>query len=232
MTYSPFRAIEPGHAQDGQAGLARMAGTRNVTRSTTQPERAGEEALVEVWVAFVDAYRIHHLTRHPAPAGSALVELAACFARGTLIATPDGPVAVQDLAPGDPVTLASGETDVLRWVATCTPGEGAFYRIHAEALGIDLPRQDTVVGPRCRISPPRGSADPLAAVPVSRLVDGNSVVTLRPGPDLEFFALGSEGRLDLMANGMVCPTLPLGLEQLAMITEDARRMLGNEPIAV
>lgn len=129
MTYSPFRAIEPGHAQDGQAGLARMAGTRNVTRSTTQPERAGEEALVEVWVAFVDAYRIHHLTRHPAPAGSALVELAACFARGTLIATPDGPVAVQDLAPGDPVTLASGETDVLRWVATCTPGEGAFYQI-------------------------------------------------------------------------------------------------------
>lgn len=50
-----------------------------------------------------------------------------CFAQGTLIATPTGPVAVEDLALGQSVTTAEHGAEPLRWIGHKTfPAKGAF----------------------------------------------------------------------------------------------------------
>lgn len=75
-----------------------------------------------------------------------------CFAFGTHIATPSGEAAVQNLAVGDEILTAEGETRVVRWVGRQTfdttlgiPLERRPVRISKGALGQGLPKRDLVV---------------------------------------------------------------------------------------
>jgi hypothetical protein len=78
---------------------------------------------------------------------------AACFAEGTLIATPSGDdVAVEHLAIGDPVLSASGETVSVKWigkrrVSTRLGSERNVMpvRVRAGALGHGVPINDLVL---------------------------------------------------------------------------------------
>lgn len=80
------------------------------------------------------------------------------FARGTLITTTRGPVAVEDLLPGDHLpTVVHGPLPVL-WIGRMTlrPEEIAarslkLTRIMAEAFGIARPMVDFLAGPGARI---------------------------------------------------------------------------------
>lgn len=82
-----------------------------------------------------------------------------CFTAGCLIATPDGPVAVEDLAVGDLVLTADRGAQPIRWV-----GRRAFsaaqvaaqenlrpVRITAGALGEQLPTRDLLVSRQHRM---------------------------------------------------------------------------------
>ncbi len=56
-------------------------------------------------------------------AAPALPEIGAAFsalARGSLVATPSGPVAVEDLRPGDLVTTAEAGAEPLVWIGSIT----------------------------------------------------------------------------------------------------------------
>jgi len=94
-----------------------------------------------------------------------------CFAAGTRIATPHGPVAVERLAPGDRVLLAEGGTAPVRrcLVRTLTAAEVARdprlrpVRIAAGALGQGLPDRDLIVSRQHRL---------LAASPIVRRMFG------------------------------------------------------------
>ena len=55
-----------------------------------------------------------------APAAAPFEEAFAAFARGTLIATEDGPVAVEDLVPGQQIVTADGASETLLWVGSMT----------------------------------------------------------------------------------------------------------------
>ena len=77
--------------------------------------------------------------------------LLACFLAGTLIATPSGEVAVENLAIGDRVRLVKGRSVAVKWVgrqivtpATAGP-RSVPVRIRAGALGHGLPRTDLMV---------------------------------------------------------------------------------------
>jgi hypothetical protein len=76
-----------------------------------------------------------------------------CFARGTLIATPEGEVAVENLAVGQQVVTASGEAKLIRWIGHRTidiarhpdPELVRPVRIAAGALAEGVPVRDLVV---------------------------------------------------------------------------------------
>ncbi len=83
-----------------------------------------------------------------------------CFLEGTLIATPAGPRAVEDLRIGDPVLTAEGAVAPVRWMGRRTlqafgpdgylradPLRVMPIRIRAGALGAGLPERDLLVSP-------------------------------------------------------------------------------------
>ncbi|MGE0082197.1 MAG: Hint domain-containing protein, partial [Thiohalomonadaceae bacterium] len=76
--------------------------------------------------------------------------LVLCFARGTLITTPEGEKAVEDLHIGDLVLTADGQTAPVKWIGRQTR-HPLFTElpvcIRAGALGNDLPRRDLYVSP-------------------------------------------------------------------------------------
>lgn len=82
------------------------------------------------------------------------IGLVICFCTGTRIATPQGDVPVEDLAPGDSVCLADGRISTVRWVGRQTvvaslvhPVQGLPIRITAGAFGENLPKRDLLVSP-------------------------------------------------------------------------------------
>ena len=82
------------------------------------------------------------------------IELA-CFAAGTRIDTPDGPVAVEALREGQPVLTAAGASRLIRWIGRRqidlrrhpNPVLARPIRILAGALAPGLPRRDLFVSP-------------------------------------------------------------------------------------
>jgi hypothetical protein len=78
-----------------------------------------------------------------------------CFAAGTLIATPEGPVAVEAIGPGDVVCLARGGEAVVAWHGVrevdCArhprPQNIMPVRIVAGALAAGVPGRDLVLSP-------------------------------------------------------------------------------------
>ncbi len=74
--------------------------------------------------------------------------LATCFAAGTLITTPVGSTAVEDLRNGDPILTASGDTVRVKWIGRQTLHRLSHghhmqpVRIRAGALGDGLPHTD------------------------------------------------------------------------------------------
>ena len=79
----------------------------------------------------------------------------ACFRAGTRLATPDGPVAVEDLDPGDDVLSAFGGTLTVRWIGHRTldcrrhprPQEVRPVRIEAGAFRPGAPMRDLWLSP-------------------------------------------------------------------------------------
>ena len=87
--------------------------------------------------------------------GDGGTDILACYAAGTLIATPDGETAVEELREGDLVRTASGEARKVRWIghrqidAVRHPNPDAILpvRIAAHAFGPALPARDLYVSP-------------------------------------------------------------------------------------
>jgi hypothetical protein len=100
-----------------------------------------------------------------------------CFRIGTRIATPDGPVAVEDLAVGGLVTINDGGALPIRWIGRrrfdCRrhpmPETVLPIRIAAHAFGESQPRRDLFLSPDHAIY----AEDVL--IPVKCLIDGVSV---------------------------------------------------------
>lgn len=79
---------------------------------------------------------------------------AACFLPGTLIRTPAGEVPIEALRIGDEVSLVTGGTAPVRWVARQTvatrfadPLRAHPVRVTAGALGANLPARDLLLSP-------------------------------------------------------------------------------------
>lgn len=170
------------------------------------------------------------------PATPLLDEAFAAFQHGSLITTPQGPVAVEDLTPGMIVdTMDSGPKPLL-WVgstilAPCDDPDRAqgavFTRITADSLGLGRPMPDLVLGPHARLLyRARGCQSALgsaaAFAPASAFVDGVALIALRSPQAMRVYHLALNGQHILSANGVEVESYHPGADRGATLDRASR----------
>ena len=140
----------------------------------------------------------------------------AAFARGTLLPTDHGEVAVEDLWPGMKIRTVDGGMQTLLWRGATVlsshaknqdPAMGQLTRIDADSLGIARPMPDLVLGPRARLAHRAPGIKVLtghdvAAIPARDFIDGVNIVALTPPTSVQVYHLGLAKPHRLVANGV------------------------------
>ena len=151
-----------------------------------------------------------------APAAPAFEAAFTAFGRGTVFATDRGPVAVEDLWPGDRLRTGRDSFETLLWKGSTmivadmpdqSPNMDSVIRVAADALGLAKPQNDLVLGPYARVlhhapAVERITGDPAAFVPIRDFLDGDAITEIRPPTPVRVFHLALERHTRLLANGV------------------------------
>jgi len=151
-----------------------------------------------------------------APAMPFFEDAFSAIARGTLIATEDGPIAVEDLLPGTRVHTRDSGAQPLLWVGSMnitpnvegqTDGMGKLSRITADSFGLGRPMPDLLLGPRARLF--RQDAALISAMgttaalaPITAFTDGDTVLEITPVAPVRVYHLAFERHQIISANGL------------------------------
>jgi len=151
-----------------------------------------------------------------AAAAPEIEEAFSAFARGTVIATTEGPVAVEDLLPGMTALTAEGRPERILWIGSMTlfpncsiPGvaPATMTRITADAFGVGRPMPDLVLGPRARLLL-RDARSRMATgvmtsyAPARCFIDGVSIIEVTPVAPVTVFHLMLERQGSIRAAGL------------------------------
>jgi hypothetical protein len=150
------------------------------------------------------------------PAVPVFEDAFSAFARGTLLQTDRGLVAIEDLWPGDQVRSVGNGFQTLLWrgstmIVPHAQGQdatmGRLTRIAADALGIARPMHDLVLGPRARMAHRAPgiramTGKEIALIPARDFIDGNNVIELTPPTAVPVFHLAFAGHECIIANGV------------------------------
>ncbi|MDO5528273.1 MAG: Hint domain-containing protein [Paracoccus sp. (in: a-proteobacteria)] len=158
-----------------------------------------------------------------------------CFTAGTMIATPSGEVAVEDLRAGDMVSTVDNGAQMLRWAGHKTLGAARLeanprllpIRIRAGALGPNTPSRDLLVSPqhrvlvRSRIAQRMfGTDEVLVAAKQLCQIDGIDIATELD--EVVYVHLLFDRHEVLMSNGAATESLYTGAQALKMVGAAAR----------
>ncbi len=167
-------------------------------------------------------------------------DLAFCYAAGTLIETPDGPIDIANLAKGDMVVTRDAGNQPIRWI-----GHSRFsatqlalkpnlipIRIRAGALGPEIPSQDLIVSPQHRMIM-RGWMtflmfdQPEVLVPAKALLNDKTITQCDPADGINYYHLLLNGHQLVSANGSWSESLVCGDEALKAMSSEARAELNQ-----
>lgn len=137
----------------------------------------------------------------------------AAFARGALVSTPRGPVAVEDLSPGDAIITAAGGAVPVVWIGSVTfrpdrSGDGvSLTRVMADAFGLGRPLANLVMGPGARLlSRPRQLRARLGAggvlTPVHAMADGFHAIRMVSRQPVMLYHLALRRHAMIVVNGL------------------------------
>ena len=157
-----------------------------------------------------------HDTENIGPATPAFEAAFSAFARGTLIKTTAGPVAVEDLAPGMKITTAEHGPMPLLWIGSMTllphvegvaPHCHRVTRIMGDAFGMGRPMMDVVAGPGARLlSRPAGLRDSFGGehvlTPARDLADGMTAIDIAPRHPLTVYHVALRRHATIYAGGL------------------------------
>lgn len=173
-------------------------------------------------------------TNRLVPALPAFDEAFAAIARGAVLATERGPVAIEDLWPGDRIRTADGGLETVLWRGSTMvvpraqgqdPAMGRLIRIATDALGLARPTPDLVLGPKARIVCRAPGVRVLtgsdaALVPVVDFVDGVGLVEITPASPVQVFHLGLARHRRIVAQGVEVESQHPGSAHLLGLRED------------
>ena len=180
-------------------------------------------------------------TRHIAPALPVFEDAFCAFSRGSLVETECGPVAIEDLMPGDSVLTQDGRSETVVWKGSVTlvPGREdsrgrtrPLTRIMADTFGMQKPMSGVIAGPAARLmaTPTHlrhlyGGAPILT--PVSEFQDGMSVVETMPPTPVELFHICLKRHSVIRVDGLQFETYHPGVNAVRLISHSLRSVYLN-----
>ncbi|MGR3462988.1 MAG: Hint domain-containing protein [Roseovarius sp.] len=140
----------------------------------------------------------------------------AAFAHGALVSTSRGPVAVEDLVPGNMIVTAAGGAVPVVWIGSVTIGPDRsvesvagtpLTRVMADAFGLGRPLADLVMGPGARLlSRPRRLRARIGAdgvlSPVHAMADGVHAIRMVSRQPVTFYHLALRRHAVIVVNGL------------------------------
>lgn len=154
------------------------------------------------------------------------IENIVCFTRGTMIATPMGEVAIEDLSEGDMVSTRDSGARSIRWIGKRTVrAEGALapVKIVKGALGN---HRDLMISPLHRLLVTHWRSDlmfgePEVLVCAKHLVNGDTIFSA-PGGDVEYFHILFDNHEIITANGTPAESFHPGEQGLGWLDDAVR----------
>ena len=172
-----------------------------------------------------------------APAHPMFENAFAALARGTIIATEEGPIAVEDLLPGMRIETRDAGYQPLLWLGTITlspqmtPGltPMRLFRIPVDSFGPSRPMPDLMLAPHARLLHRSAklrdvSRDGAALTPITAFEDGNSVVRVAPVSAVNVYHLAFRDHHILRANGLEIESYHPGEDLLTRMGTDSLRL--------
>lgn len=160
---------------------------------------------------------------------------AVCFARGTLIQTAHGRVAVEDLREGDMVLTRDDGLQPIRWIGSQTFSAGDLMatpnlkpiRIAAGALGKDTPTADLIVSPQHRILVRSKIAQRMfgtdeVLLAAKQLLELNGIDIVNDAAEVEYFHFLFNKHEIVFANGAEAESLYTGSQALRSVSDAVR----------
>lgn len=174
-----------------------------------------------------------------APAAAPFEDCFAALGRGAVLKTLLGPMAIEDIFPGDTIITASHGAQIVRWrgMMQIVPGAqnsrpeiGTVTRITTEALGYARPTQDLVVGPAARIAHrapgmKRLTGSERTFVPLRDFIDDTSVIELQPIAPVDVYQLGFDHHCAMDVGGVEIESLHPGLRHMMGLRVDLQQTL-------
>lgn len=167
-------------------------------------------------IAYLDSSGLVETVTRLAPAIPAFEEAFSAFARGSVIATTDGPVAIEDLVPGMTALTGEGRSETITWLGSMTlfppqamrgVNSGKLTRITGDAFGVGRPTPDLVLGPRARLLIRDARCQfatglDSAYAPARSFVDGVSIIDVTPVAPITVYHVVLERQGSLRAAGL------------------------------
>lgn len=151
-----------------------------------------------------------------APAMPTFEDAFCALARGSIIATDEGPIAVEDLLPGTRVLTRDNGAQPLLWAGSMTllpsipdqpDSAGKLSRVTADSFGLGRPMPDLLLGPSARLF--RRDAVLVSAMgtkaalaPITAFIDGDTVLEITPVTPVPVYHLAFECHQIIFANGL------------------------------
>ncbi len=210
---------------------------RDTPRTTTTPKAQLRRYEVSTLLKNGDISQ----TRHIAPALPMFEDAFCAFTRGSLVETSQGPMAIEDLLPGDEVLNQDGAPETVLWKGSVTliPGREdsrgrtrPLTRIMADTFGMQKPMSGVIAGPAARLLGTPAHLRHLNGgqqmlTPVHEFQDGMGVIETLPPTPVELFHICVARHSVIRVDGLQFETYHPGVNAVRMISHSLRSIYLN-----
>lgn len=150
-----------------------------------------------------------------APSVPVIEDACASIARGALVQTSEGQIAVEDLTPGTMVITSEYGPMPLQWVGSyeMSPREaqtldrGTLFRVTTDTFGLAKPSHDLLLAPRAHILTRHSACRTLfgidfAFAPVRAYEDGVNIFSVKPVSPVSVYNLSFDRQATIKVNGI------------------------------